>query len=247
MPFLKQPKSREPLWKENNVKANKSGVLHTVYSVNGDQYTGEWLNDMKDGKGTYEYKKSGCLYDGDWKENMRSGFGTYSIPNPDGTVGFQKQYAGGWKNDKKHGSGTYFYKDGACYEGEWYCGKRNGWGRMMYADCSVYEGEWYDGKRSGHGMLRLESGNRYEGSWENDKKNGQGKFIYVDKGQAYEGTWVNDVACCGEMVDLMREEAPDATQYPLPEIGLADPGDVLSKAKSQYFPEEKEEEIETRG
>lgn len=50
MPMLKEPKVKEPLWKDNDYKAQKKGIRNTVYSVNGDQYTGEWLNNLKDGK-----------------------------------------------------------------------------------------------------------------------------------------------------------------------------------------------------
>ena len=61
--------------------------------------------------------------------------------------------------------------------------------------------------------------NRYEGTWNKDMKNGPGKFFYNDKGQMYEGTWVDDVARCGEMIDICRETAPDATPYPIPSVG----------------------------
>ena len=50
MPLTKIPKKREPLWKEWNYNADKRGVRSTVYSVNGDQYTGEWENNKKNGK-----------------------------------------------------------------------------------------------------------------------------------------------------------------------------------------------------
>ena len=49
MPITKQPKKCEPLWKEWDFKAQKKGVHHTVYSVNGDQYTGDWNNNKKNG------------------------------------------------------------------------------------------------------------------------------------------------------------------------------------------------------
>lgn len=49
MPITKHPKKCEPLWKEWDYKAQKKGVHHTVYSVNGDQYTGEWNNNKKNG------------------------------------------------------------------------------------------------------------------------------------------------------------------------------------------------------
>ena len=51
-----------------------------------------------------------------------------------------------------------------------------------------------------------------------DQKNGAGKFYYLDKGQVYEGTWLNDVPKCGEMKHFGRENAPDATQYPIPHV-----------------------------
>lgn len=50
MPITKHPKKSEPLWKEWDYKAQKKGVHHTVYSVNGDQYTGEWDNNLKNGQ-----------------------------------------------------------------------------------------------------------------------------------------------------------------------------------------------------
>lgn len=49
MPHLKEEKQKQPLWKTWDYKAQKKGVRHTVYSVNGDQYTGEWLDNKKDG------------------------------------------------------------------------------------------------------------------------------------------------------------------------------------------------------
>ena len=56
MPITKQPKKNEPLWKEWDYKAQKKGVHHTVYSVNGDRYTGEWDNNQKNG----EYARARC-------------------------------------------------------------------------------------------------------------------------------------------------------------------------------------------
>jgi len=52
MPLLKPPKSAEP-WKCSDELAQKKGILHTVYSINGDEYTGEWLNNKKHGIDIY--------------------------------------------------------------------------------------------------------------------------------------------------------------------------------------------------
>ena len=50
MPHIKETKKREPLWKEWDYKAQKKGVRHTVYSVNGDEYTGDWSDNKKEGR-----------------------------------------------------------------------------------------------------------------------------------------------------------------------------------------------------
>ncbi|OWF40993.1 MORN repeat-containing protein 3-like [Mizuhopecten yessoensis] len=233
MPHLKEPKEKQPLWKDWDYLAQKKGVRHTVYSVNGDQYTGEWLDNKKDGKGTYKWKSNGALFDGDWKKGKRNGFGTYSVP--DGKGGYKKEYSGGWKNDMRHAYGTQFYTDSEYYEGEWYADKRSGWGRMYFKDGTIYEGEWYDDQRNGQGMIRLTNENRYEGSWRNDKKNGPGKFFYLTTGQVYEGVWNDDIAKCGTMQDFGREGAPEPTQYKIPKVELANSDAVLQDAEETFL------------
>jgi hypothetical protein len=231
MPLTKYAKKREPQWRDSDRKAQKEGLKHSVYSVNGDVYTGEWSDNKKCGKGTQTWKKSGTIYDGDWKNDMRDGFGTYSIQQ--GGV-YVKQYAGGWKNDMRDGFGTHFYGDDEYYEGEWSKDKRCGWGRMYYSDGSIYEGEWFDDKQHGQGLLLLANGNRYEGMWKNHMKNGDGRFLYLDKGQIYTGFWVDNIAKCGTVEDFDRNNAPDPPKYPIPECTLLDKESVLRAAKEEY-------------
>ncbi|CAG2246174.1 MORN repeat-containing protein 3 [Mytilus edulis] len=207
MPHLKEPKEKEPLWKEWDYLAQKKGIRHTVYSVNGDQFTGEWLDNKKDGKGTYKWKENGAIYDGDWKKGKRNGFGTYSVPKPNN--GYRKEYSGGWKNDMRHGYGTQFYGDNEYYEGEWYADKRSGWGRMYFSDGTIYEGEWFDDQRNGQGMVRLR--------------------------QVYEGVWKDDIAKCGNMRDFDREGAPEPTKYPIPDVKLLNAESVLQEAEEQFL------------
>ncbi|XP_038827183.1 MORN repeat-containing protein 3 isoform X1 [Salvelinus namaycush] len=236
MPHLKKPQKVEPLSKLWDRKAQKCGLRHTVYSVNGDEYTGDWLDSKKHGKGTQICKKAGAIYDGDWKYGKRDGYGTYSkllsVTNE-----YSREYSGGWKNDKKHGFGTYFYSDTACYEGEWSEDQRSGWGRMYYDNGDIYEGEWLKNKHHGQGMLRLANENRYEGNWKYGKKNGHGKFFYLDKGQLYEGFWVDGVAKCGTVSDFGRAEAPTPTIYPIPKVHLLDVRSVLMETQSTYHSE----------
>jgi len=234
MPVTKNVRTKQPLWKENDMKANKSGQHKTVYAINGDNYNGEWENNRKNGKGTQFWKKNGAIYDGDWVNDLRHGYGTYSLPNTSGG-GYRKVFAGHWKDDKKHGHGTFYYPAvGRYYEGEWSENKRSGWGRMYYEDGAVYEGEWLNDQRNGSGMMRFRDENRYEGSWKDDMKHGDGKYFYLDKGQLLLGTWVKDIAKCGEMKDFNRDIATDATQYPIPELKMVDSNEVLEKAREWF-------------
>ncbi|XP_062814827.1 MORN repeat-containing protein 3 isoform X1 [Anolis carolinensis] len=229
MPTLKFPKTTEPLWHKWDRKAQKCGLLSTVHAVNGDQYTGEWWDNLKHGKGIQKWHKTGAIYSGDWQFGKRHGYGIYGVPNPSG-VGYRKVYAGWWQNDKMDGFGVKFFSETEYYEGDWYAGRRQGWGRMYYKDGSIYEGQWFEDAPNGTGMLRFKNENRYEGSWKNGKKHGPGKFIYLETGQLYEGFWVADAAKCGTMIDFGREEAPLPTRYPIPKGELADPEGVLDEA-----------------
>jgi len=231
MPLRKPPPPAEQRWKQAERKGKRTGLLKTVYATNGEKYTGEWAQDCRHGKGTC-VSKNGVIYDGDWASGVRHGFGVRSMPR-EGTN--CKEYSGGWINNKKEGYGANFYSSGNRYEGEWYEGERSGWGRMSYTDGSVYEGEWLNDKRNGLGLHILEDGNRYEGNWYNDLKHGDGKFFYLNKGQLYAGTWVEGTPKCGELVDLQRQNADDPTQFPIPELKLADPQQVLAEAKVTIF------------
>jgi len=74
-------------------------------------YTGEWKDDKKHGKGTYRWD-NGMVYEGDWAENVRTGHGKFTWPN--GQV-----YEGGWLNDRRHGAGYMTMPDGSRIEGTW--------------------------------------------------------------------------------------------------------------------------------
>lgn len=232
MQYLKAAHKKQPLVCDK--KAQISGLRHTIYSISGNAYTGEWQDNKKHGKGIQVWKKAGAIYDGEWKFGKRDGYGTYSIINPKSKECTQK-YWGEWKNGKKHGFGTYFYSCSAVYEGEWSEDTQNGWGRMYYANGDIYEGEWLKDKSHGQGTLRCANENWYEGTWRDGKKNGYGKFFYFDQGQVYEGVWLDGIAKCGTLSDCGRNEAPRPPKYPIPESHLADMQLVLSQAQSAYI------------
>ncbi|XP_070485168.1 MORN repeat-containing protein 3 isoform X3 [Equus przewalskii] len=240
MPISKCLLKSEPLWKEWDQKAQKNGLRHQVYAVNGDCYVGEWKDNMKHGKGTQIWKKKGGIYEGDWKFGKRDGYGTFSLPDQE-TGKHRRVYLGWWKGDKKSGYGIQFFGPKEYYEGEWCGNQRSGWGRMYYSNSDIYEGQWCKDKPDGEGMLRLKNGNRYEGSWQRGMKNGFGRFFHLNHGQLFEGFWVDDVAKCGTMIDFGRDEAPEPTQFPIPKVKLLDPDGVLQEALARLKKTEEEE------
>lgn len=90
-------------------KAGKRDGVGTLWHRHADGslrkvYTGLWVDDMQQGRGTLNYKP-GDVYIGDWVRGQRAGSGicTYA----DGGV-----YEGEWLDDKRHGFGVYDYKSG---------------------------------------------------------------------------------------------------------------------------------------
>ncbi|XP_070625620.1 MORN repeat-containing protein 3 isoform X1 [Bos indicus] len=159
MPIFKCPQKSEPLWKEWDQKAQKNGLRHQVFAVNGDHYVGEWKDNVKHGKGTQVWKKNGAIYEGDWKSGKRDGYGTLSLPDQE-TGKYKRAYSGWWKGDKKCGYGIQFFGPKEYYEGDWCGNQRSGWGRMYYSNGDIYEGQWRNDKPEGEGMLRLSQNSR---------------------------------------------------------------------------------------
>jgi 1-phosphatidylinositol-4-phosphate 5-kinase len=89
----------EGLWQNNQFQSGKVGY------PDGDVYTGEMRDWVRNGQGTYSYTDQ-SQYIGQWLNNMKHGNGEYSFANGD-------QYKGGFKDNLKHGyNGTYSWKEG---------------------------------------------------------------------------------------------------------------------------------------
>ncbi|XP_065197741.1 MORN repeat-containing protein 3-like [Sycon ciliatum] len=237
MPMVKHPPPNEQLWKKKDRKADKHAKDHKcVYSMNGDEYRGDYECDKRHGKGIMNWKSKNMIYNGDWVEDKRHGYGLLSKGDDKG--GYMKEYAGGWKFDKRHGYGTAFYGGPSFYEGEWYAGKRHGHGRMVRADGSVYEGGWKDDKECGAADLSLPNGNFHKGEWKDGLMHGPGEYHYIDKGQLYRGTWVKGVPRTGTITEICRHSAPNPMKYPIPECDLLDIDGVLRTAAEKALAEE---------
>ena len=89
---------------EGFTKNNKlEGYGKYIYE-NGEYYIGQWLNDLKHGKGTIYYKNNTIKYEGDYVKNKCEGYGKYIDENGD-------YYIGQFLNGLKHGKGTEYYKN----------------------------------------------------------------------------------------------------------------------------------------
>uniref|UniRef100_T1ITY5 MORN repeat-containing protein 3 n=1 Tax=Strigamia maritima TaxID=126957 RepID=T1ITY5_STRMM len=218
MPFRRNRTVSVPKWE----KANLTGLRHLVFTTRGDEYRGEWKDNLKHGNGHYKWKNSGAIYEGTWENNKKNGFGVLSVPAKDQ---YLRKYVGHWKDNKFHGYGTLSYTRDEYYEGEFLDSSRHGWGKMHWANGDVYEGEWQNDKRHGRGMLDIANGQRVECHWFKDKKVGPGKHYFPLTGQLLRGYWTDDVCRSGTIEDLDWRSAPNKTPFPIPKV---------SKSKSKY-------------
>ena len=75
-------------------------------------YEGDFLNNMRSGKGRMEWASGGC-YEGDFLDNSRSGKGRMTWPSGE-------YYEGDFIDGKMEGTGTYYAADGSVkYSGQW--------------------------------------------------------------------------------------------------------------------------------
>ena len=63
---------------------------------NGDTYDGEFMDGIRESRGTYRYASKGEKYDGEWKDNKACGHGKFTHVEGD-------TYEGQWANDKANG------------------------------------------------------------------------------------------------------------------------------------------------
>jgi hypothetical protein len=134
-------------WKEGNKSGNG-----TFTWKNGENYVGEWLNDLKHGLGFLKYPENDTWnrtsFDGEWKENQQSGSGTMIRKNGE-------KYVGEWLNGLNHGHGVRTFAEDSIaksYDGEWKEGLHSGNGTMIWKDGEKYVGEFKDGLRDGEGI-----------------------------------------------------------------------------------------------
>ena len=98
---------------DENGRVNK-GPIHLK---NGAIYTGQWLNNSRDGFGTQMWP-DGSKYEGAWRNDKANGTG--KLVHADGDV-----YEGQWVNGMREGKGKYISAKGADdFEGDYVADER---------------------------------------------------------------------------------------------------------------------------
>ncbi|KAG6630388.1 phosphatidylinositol 4-phosphate 5-kinase 6-like [Carya illinoinensis] len=174
--------------------------------VNGDFYTGQWVDNVPHGHGKYLWT-DGCMYVGEWHRGKTTGKGKFSWPSGATYEGdFKKGYMDGrgtytgssgdtfrgyWVMNLKHGQGTKSFVNGDYYEGEWRRGLQDGQGKYQWKNGNHYIGQWRIGLMNGNGTMIWSNGNRFDGFWEDGLPKGNGTFRWSD-GSFYAGLWSKD-------------------------------------------------------
>jgi hypothetical protein len=120
----------------------------------------------------YEYKTSKfsvkCHYTGEWKDNMPNGRGILEMIEdvpPYWANGDMLQ--GVFINGLLNGEGTYLGIGGQNYNGSFKNGLKDGYGVFIFSSVSKYEGYFKEGEFNGKGKYVDDNGNVWEGNWVN--------------------------------------------------------------------------------
>ncbi|EQC42693.1 hypothetical protein SDRG_00420 [Saprolegnia diclina VS20] len=169
--------------------------------ASGNEYIGEWSNDVMHGRGTLRSTVQGMKveYIGAFDNGRQSGDGQLTMLKiSNAPLEFPL------------GSGNYHYGKGECtYTGGFFNGVFHGHGRFAHTDGRNYVGDWVHGKRDGHGDAILTpvaemgddrrqhiGGNdalyrmlKYTGAYCDDVRHGRG-MLYFTNGDGIDGDFV---------------------------------------------------------
>ena len=109
--------------------------------ASGNYYEGDWLKDLKNGKGLMVWETAHERYEGEWRDNQQWGFGTHLWEEERGhNKLLRNRYVGYWERGMRNKQGTFFYSNGSKYEGEWRDNLKHGYGLFTFEDGSIYRG-----------------------------------------------------------------------------------------------------------
>ncbi len=204
--------------KQNAVQTvtNQTFVMQTPEIDVSGRYTGEWKDEMPNGKGTFTVSRDtdlffekGDVVAGTFVNGLAQGDVEVTNENND------THYEGAFKDGLPHGKceyedpdgvkvvGTFkrgelsgqveiTYTDGGTYSGNYRDGDLNGQGTYTYPSGDIYTGNFTDGLFSGQGTYSFPNGDKYEGAFENGNFNGYGTYTTADGEVLYQGEWKDD-------------------------------------------------------
>eukprot|EP00391_Amoebophrya_sp_Ameob2_P010704 CAMPEP_0178995520 /NCGR_PEP_ID=MMETSP0795-20121207/7869_1 /TAXON_ID=88552 /ORGANISM="Amoebophrya sp., Strain Ameob2" /LENGTH=695 /DNA_ID=CAMNT_0020687829 /DNA_START=210 /DNA_END=2297 /DNA_ORIENTATION=+ len=148
-------------------------------------YTGQWLDDLCHGKGTYSDAES--RYVGCWQRGEKHGFGEETWKE-DGT-----KYHGMHCEGVKEGKGRYVWADGSVYEGDFEDDAMTGYGVLRDVESgSIYAGQFEDSVEHGNGRLVTKL-LVYEGQWADGLRHGVGEEVDFANNYRYVGHFFEGV------------------------------------------------------
>ena len=133
-----------------DVKIKFTGIK-TVNYENGSSYTGDFVNDLYQGKGTLTWI-NGNNYEGDFVKGECHGKGKFTWINGE-------KYEGDYENNEINGNGIYYWPNGDKYEGNFYYSDRDGEGVYTCFNGDKFDGVFEMGEISGEGTYFWNDGN----------------------------------------------------------------------------------------
>ena len=166
------------------------------FSLVTSVYSGEWDNNMYNGKGLINYT-FGNYYSGHFVNNKKEGNGKLSFDN--------NFYEGEFKDDKKNGKGIFkiYNKNSSktyiIYDGIFINDILIGYCKITYKNGDIYEGNIENYKKEGFGIyICYKTKNKYEGNWKNDLKDGN-ILITNENNETFKTIWKK-----GKQINIKR-------------------------------------------
>ena len=169
------------------------GIGGKLWHLNGEEYEGEWKDNLIHGTGVYTYA-DGRVYEGNFLEGKPHGIGKMTYANG-------SSYEGNWEDGLPHGEGKCIMNTGKVYKLQFCAGKQlgtieeaelpateNHFQEVGYLDGGKYRGMTKDSRRHGKGEYTWPNGDVYRGDFENGERHGYGEMIYANQ-EIYRGQW----------------------------------------------------------
>ncbi|XP_012560076.2 radial spoke head 10 homolog B isoform X1 [Hydra vulgaris] len=116
---------------------------------NGNIYKGQFFEYQRHGTGTMNWFNIRQEYTGEWLNGLQNGNGTYTWymnRSTNSQYPFHNHYIGKFLNGQKHGIGTFRYANGAFYEGEWKNDMKHGRGKFVFKNGCSFKGEFQENR-----------------------------------------------------------------------------------------------------